>query len=270
MDDFSPPESDLGSDGVPAGVVDAGAALSTGLSAFVGNLFHAIAVYVLMTVAFVISCCSLVLWIPVYPMLFWGVAHWALSAVDGKSDITLLWTSVLEDPMVVFLRGWAWFGLLILAFIPLYVVMIPLSMMSQGAGDLAIAMAYGLAMQVPTFLFMLVMIRYYQSFWVLVERRATTLDAISLGWSATARSWVPLAGLMTLYMAIGLPYQVLIQWQSYELQQLPPSQILNAMGPFYAVVYGGGAVMGLVGMAVLLVFAAAHRQLFPAPPTETV
>lgn len=268
MDGFAPPAEDPTHQ--PTGTIDAGAALATGIAAAARNAFQIIAVLIYMVVAFTVSCCSVVLLPLTYPMIMWGVAAWTLSAIDGEGDLTLLWTSVTEDPVLVLKRGWAWLLLLMVAMIPLYVVIMPISFMSSMADSLQEALLWSLAQQIPTMLFMVLLFRHYQSFWLLVERRYATLDAISTNWQNTSPSWMPLAGLALLYSALGLPYQILVAWQSYELQQLPPAQMLDGIGMFYAVIYGGAGILSLIGMVMLFVFAAAHRQLYPEPPAERV
>ncbi len=267
MNPFESPGFD--GEGPSTGRIDIGAAIRTAASVALAQWTHLIAVWLILGLVYIVSVCSCVLWIATGPWMLWGTSRWVLSALDGKRDLSPLWTSVRDDPFTAWARGWGYMLLLVLVMVPILPPSIYVGLQFQGldpmtatayqGGIMAMAAAYGA-----------ITIRFQQSVWSIAERRHTVMDAVSTTWRETAESWAPLAALAVGWTLILSPIQLANTYASTYFSSLPLGQMMDAMPAFYAITFAVSALNTMGALLYFMILGAAYRQLHPKPPEEPV
>lgn len=268
MDPYSSPADG----GEALGGISLTDALATGASAMLRNLISLIGTSLVLFLAYMASCCTLVGWIAVVPWLAMGYFQWALDAVDGKASLFTCFRRVADDPVTMLLRAWG-IGLMML------VVGLPAGVIGASLGVLTLnatpeeAAAYALGLQIPTIVYYALIARFNLAMFYVAERRTPAVEAMTGSWKDTAGSWIPLAVIVVLMQAMLTPGNVAIQYASKWMEQGAlgnPDELLAMMGPMYGGLMLVSAFNALVGAYVFLVYAAAYRQLYPDAPAETI
>lgn len=270
MDAFAPPADPTGpSARTPAGEIDVGAAVRTGFGALVGNLAHLIGVGVILIVVYIVSVCSCVLWIATLPWMMWGGMRWILSALDGASDLSKLWSAVQEDPMTAWIRGWGFLGVSFVVMLPLIAVGVGLAFAQQGSTP-EMAAAWTLGSTLISASYTALIARFQLAWWYIVERRDGVMGSIERAWSDARSAAVPLALLTGAVTLANAPFQAANAYLGAWFQAMPPGQQLESMPMLYLGLFALSIPASLLGAVLMFAQGACYRQLYPTAPEVQV
>jgi hypothetical protein len=243
---------------VPPGQLDVVQVVSEGLAAVWRNLLPLAGGAVLGSLAYFVSFCTCVGWIPAIPLLFYGGMRMLLEAQQGKTRLATLWSGI-EDPVPVF---FSIVGLMLVYGVML-VPTIGLSVgMTLAKVDPVIAAAVNLPVSV---LYSLVLVRFQMTPFLLIDRKDGVLDSFQRSWALTGPVWLKLIALQLLGFLLMSPVQVMgVGMQMLQQGQpavMEPEEALAQLYPMMGL-YTGVIVVSLVaGTLVWSMFAAAYRQL---------
>jgi hypothetical protein len=268
MDPFASPGVDS-LDVQGRGQIDFAHTLTEGTRAVFTNLPSFIGMGIVLFVTYIVSVCTCVGWMVLIPWVYWAGLRWCLDAVDGKASVGAMIRDILDDPFTTFLRGWGVLLVMMLVMLPSTLIGVAVGLNAPTLEPMRAGLV-GAAIQLPSVIYGVMVVRLYPALFYVVERRTTTMGAFSSAWSDTAGSWAPLAALMALLYFIMTPQSVLNMYFTALMQTLPGTQMLDYFLPYYAMLLGGSLLASVLSMVWMCSLASAYRQMHPLPPGEPV
>ena len=271
-DVFAPPNEPNIQNDEPTGEINALLALSQALSNIgrnIGPLFGALGVAF---VAYIMSCCTLVGWLYVLPVLTWGAVYWSLKATRGDASISDLWAPILEDPVTPWLYTVGQGIVMLFINSPALLVGFTLAYFLQGADPLHAA-GYTLVSQTAGLLYGLIVSRLSFAMLRMVDTDLGPLEAITAVWQDCRQAWGQLALIILSLNLLITPIMVATQAGNAWMQE----RMIGVSDPLLLlqdlpVLYVGLITMSLVQYGVFIVYgmtiAAAYEQLYNAPTED--
>jgi hypothetical protein len=268
VDPFSAPDS---APHLSIGNLDLGAAVSDGLSALLRNLGPLLIAGVLLFVGYLVSLCTCVGWIALFPLMLYGMYRFQLEVIDGRGRLSTLWSGT-ERFADVFARMWGLILLYIVVSLPMLVLMAPVlgwMLYEATQGREPDPVLFTLAMMVPSVLIGLVLVRFMGAGFLVVESDIGPYEALTTSWSSTGAVWSKLIVLQLLIFLLQAPAQVLSvgnqlltrSWGDDPSSMTP--DMLGLSGVLSLGVFGWSMGMALV---TSVIYAAAYRQIFGRAP----
>ncbi|MEO0604096.1 MAG: hypothetical protein AAF211_21845, partial [Myxococcota bacterium] len=192
--------------------VSVAAAVSDAVSGLVRNAGPWLAVLVAEFVLSLLGFVTLLGWVVVWPILYWGMQAFALRAIDGPAPFRALFdgTKNLETTMS---RMWglsiiAGVAYLMLSIVPSIAIGFPELLALAEGGELGDVVP-AVKARIVDLLVLLLLVRFELVLPLIVERGKPVLESITESWRLTAPHWPTLVGILLLHTLLSLPSLVL-------------------------------------------------------------
>lgn len=245
--------------------------MSDGLAAVFRNLLQVFGAVVVGVVAYFVSICTCLGWIAILPVLMWGMYRFLLDLVDGRAEVSALWSGTRAFGHS-FGSMWGIVLLYLVIMLPMIGAMGVLSVLGGALIPLGIDAGFGkldpitssVLSLVVTTIYGFLVVRFVFAPFLVVDRKTAVLDAFRDTWRATGPVWGKLVLLQLLLVLLNLPAQALavgIQILNANAAQ-DPAVALDQMGTMFAMGAGLYVLLGIGGVIGMAIMAAAYRQMF--------
>lgn len=249
--------------------INASQAIRDGARAGLYNLHRWVAVFILYIIVVVLGVCTCVGWIPIIPLVAFGLWSFSLHTLDGQAPLSCLWSGLSSFTDVFVRTGLLIVLLVVLAFPSVFMAILLGAAQSLVDGGLWTLVTLLLVLVPLTWNF--VIVRFMLAPYFVVEQGLNGIDALKQSLAITEGQWVPLLKIQVAITLFVLPGNIGMQWAQPYIEQ--STEIANAgIAPEAALqpLVLGLAVMALsyvllcVGSALTsAMMPAAYRQLVP-------
>jgi len=252
-------------------LINAGQAIRDGARAGLRNLHRYVVVFILYIFAVFLGICTCIGWIPLVPLVAFGLWAFSLNTLDGQAPISSLWSG-FSSFVDVFVRA----GLLILLLAVLMFPGIFAAILLGAAQSFVDGGMWTLVTLLLVFLPLIwsfAIVRFMMAPYFVVEQGLSAIDALKRSLAITEGGWVPMLKIQAAISLIILPGNIGMQFGQPYIQQA--TEILETGAYPDAAIQPMLIGLGIMGLSYLLlmlssaitaaILPAAYRQLVPKP-----
>lgn len=263
-DPFHSPETPIAA---PAGSIDIGEALLTGLYGLGRNAIAWVATMVALFIAYIVSICTCIGWVFMLPPMMWAFYKMVLETVRGDTELGSL-TSGFENFPIVLGRIWGWMIINLILVLPFGVVLSAGLFAWYGLEGLLVATqdpAFALMTTPFSMLFSLFAIAIFARIqmvpFLLVDRDLGVIEAYAESWRMTEGNWLRLIAIMYFVTLWTLPATTIQMGMQYYVMGLSPAEQLGMVLPQMGVSIVTSTWSVTLGLLNMCAVAAAYDQL---------